>query len=73
MISFNGIEKSLEVTIPEAQELDDFIINVSSGDILLDSFTTDSLNSDASSGKTKITCSAKVIELRMKSLWQTLG
>jgi hypothetical protein len=67
MISFNGIEKSLEVTIPEAQALDDFIINVSSGDILLDSFTTDSLNSHASSGNMVIDCSASVIDLNSSS------
>ncbi len=67
MITFNDIEKSLEVTIPEAQELDDFIINVSSGDIVLDSFTTDSLNSCASSGNTRIYCSAKTIEHKSSS------
>ena len=67
MLNFSGIEKSLEVTIPEAQNLDDFIINVSSGDILLDSFTTDSLNSRSSSGNTKIACSAKAIEHKSSS------
>ena len=67
MISFNGIEKSLEVTIPEAQELDEFIINVSSGDIILDNFTTDSLNSHASSGDSKIACYARNIEHKTSS------
>lgn len=67
MLTFNGIEKSLEVTIPEAQELDDFIINVSSGNIVLDSFKTDSLNSHASSGNTRIACSAKIIEHKSSS------
>ena len=63
----SGIEKSLEVIIPEAQELDDFIINVSSGDVVLDNFTTDSLNSCSSSGNTKIACSAKTIEHKSSS------
>ena len=67
IISFSGIEKSLEVTIPEAQDLDEFIINVSSGNIVLDSFTTDSLNSYASSGNTRISCSAKTIEHKSSS------
>ena len=67
MLTFNGIEKSLEVTIPEAQDLDEFIINVSSGNIVLDSFTTDSLNSHASSGNTRIACSAKTIEHKSSS------
>lgn len=67
MLTFNGIEKSLEVTIPEAQDLDEFIINVSSGNIVLDNFTTDSLNSHASSGNTRIACSAKTIEHKSSS------
>ena len=67
MISFNNIEKSLDVTIPGSRELDDFIINVSSGDLELDDFTTDSLNSHVSSGNTKIDCSAKVIEHKSSS------
>ncbi|PWJ70310.1 putative adhesin [Ruminococcaceae bacterium R-25] len=67
MIIFSGIEKSLEVTIPEAQNLNDFVINVSSGDVVLDNFTTDSLNSHASSGNTRIDCSARVIEHKSSS------
>ena len=67
MLNFSGIEKSLEVTIPEAQDLDDFVINVSSGDVMLDSFTTDSLNSRSSSGNVKIACSAKTIDHKSSS------
>ena len=67
MINFSGIEKSLEITIPGEQELDDFIIDVSSGEIDLNGFTTDSLNSHASSGDTKIDCSAKSIEVKSSS------
>ena len=67
MISFNGIEKSLEITLPGDQELDDFIIDVSSGEIDLNGFTTDKLNAHASSGNTKIDCSAKDIEVKASS------
>ena len=67
MINFGKIEKSLEITIPSAQELDDFIIDVSSGNIDLDGFTTDNLNSHASSGNMTIDCSASVIELKSSS------
>lgn len=66
-ISFNGIEKSLEVTIPEAQELDDFVINVSSGNTTLDGFKADNLNSHSSSGNTVINCSASDIEVKASS------
>lgn len=66
-INFNKIEKSLEITIPEAQELDDFIIEVSSGDIDLYGFTTDSLYSYASSGNMNIDCSATAVELKSSS------
>ncbi|MBR3247076.1 MAG: DUF4097 family beta strand repeat protein [Clostridiales bacterium] len=66
-INFNKIEKSLEITIPEAQELDDFVIEVSSGNIDLDGFTTENLNSHASSGNMNIDCSATVIELKSSS------
>jgi DUF4097 and DUF4098 domain-containing protein YvlB len=66
-INFSKIEKSLEITIPEAQELDDFVIEVSSGNIDLDGFTTENLNSHASSGNMNIDCSAKVIELKSSS------
>lgn len=67
MISFNGIEKSLEITLPGDQELDDFIIDVSSGAIDLNGFTTDKLNAHASSGDTTIDCSAKDIEVKSSS------
>ena len=67
MINFNKIEKSLEITIPGEQELDDFIIDVSSGGISLDGFTTKSLNSHASSGNMVIDCSASVIDLNSSS------
>ena len=66
-INFNKIEKSLEITIPEAQELDDFVIEVSSGNIDLDGFTTENLNSHASSGNMNIDSSATVIELKSSS------
>ncbi|MCR5384483.1 MAG: DUF4097 domain-containing protein [Saccharofermentans sp.] len=67
MISFNGIEKSLEITLPGDQELDDFIIDVSSGEIDLNGFTTNKLNAHASSGNTKIDCSAKDAEVKVSS------
>ena len=67
MINFNKIEKSLEITIPAEQELDDFIIDVSSGNIDLDGFTTGSLNSHASSGNMTIDCSASDIDIKSSS------
>ena len=66
-INFNKIEKSLEITIPEAQELDDFVIEVSSGNIDLNGFTTENMYSHASSGNMNIDCSATVIELKSSS------
>ena len=67
MISFNGIEKSLEITLPGDQELDDFIIDVSSGEIDLNGFTTNKLNAHASSGNTNIDCSASEIDIKSSS------
>lgn len=67
MINFNGIDKSLEITLPGDQELDDFIIDVSSGGINLNGFTTGKLNAHASSGNTSIDCSAKDIEVKSSS------
>ena len=66
-INFSKIEKSLEITIPEAQELDDFVIEVSSGCIDLDGFTTDKMYSYASSGNMDIDCSATDIEVKSSS------
>ncbi len=66
-LNFTGIEKSLEITLPSAQNLDEFIINVSSGNIVLDSFTTDLLKSHSSSGNTKISCLAKTIDHKSSS------
>ena len=66
-ISFNKIEKELEITLPSDQELDNFIIEVSSGNIDLDGFTTDYLNSHASSGNIAIDCSATDIEIKSSS------
>ena len=67
MISFNGIEKSLEITLPGNQELDDFIINVASGEIDMNGFTSDKMIAHASSGNTKIDCSVKDIEIKVSS------
>ena len=66
-INFSKIEKRLEITIPETQELDDFVIEVSSGCIDLDGFTTDNLYSHASSGNMNIDCSATDIEVKSSS------
>jgi hypothetical protein len=66
-INFNKIEKNLEITIPEAQALDDFVIEVSSGNIDLDGFTTENMYSYASSGNMDIDCSAMAIELKSSS------
>ena len=66
-ISFNGIEKDLEITIPEAQELDDFIIDVSSGDMNLSGITSDKINTHASSGDIVLDCSASVIDIKSSS------
>ena len=67
MINFTGIEKELEITLPGSQELDDFIIDISSGNTDISGITTDSLNSHASSGNVNIDCSAEVIELKVSS------
>ena len=66
-INFSKIEKSLEITIPEAQELDDFVIEVSSGCIDLNGFTTENLHSYASSGNMDIDCTATDIEVKSSS------
>ena len=66
-INFSKIEKSLEITIPEDQELDDFVIEVSSGCIDLNGFTTESLYSYASSGNMDIDCTATDIEVKSSS------
>ena len=66
-INFSKIEKSLEITIPEAQELDDFVIEVSSGCIDLNGFTTENLYSYASSGNMDIDCTATDIEVKSSS------
>lgn len=66
-INFTGIDKELEITLPGAQDLDDFIIRVSSGNTDISGITTGSLNSHSSSGNVAIDCSAKAIELNVSS------
>ena len=66
-LNFTGIEKSLEITLPSAQNLDDFLIHVSSGNTEISGITADSLKSSASSGNVTIDCSAEVIELKASS------
>ena len=66
-INFTGIDKELEITLPGSQDLDDFIVHISSGNTEISGITTDSLNSHASSGNVAIDCSAEVIELKVSS------
>lgn len=67
MINFNKIDKFLEITLPADRELDDFIIEVSSGDINLDGFATGNLNTRSSSGNVVIDCSASDMEVKASS------
>lgn len=66
-ISFNKIEKSLEITLPADRELDDFVIEVSSGNTTLEGFSTDNLNTHSSSGNIVIDCSASDIDIKSSS------
>ena len=56
-----------ELFLPSAQNLDDFLIHVSSGNTEISGITADSLKSSASSGNVTIDCSAEVIELKASS------
>lgn len=67
MISFNNISKDLEITLPENQALDSFIIKVSSGDTTIRNTTIDSLNVHSSSGNMNLELSASTIELKASS------
>ena len=66
-INFTNIKKSLELTIPSSQDLDDVIIEMSSGNLNCDGFKTEGLNVRSSSGDVKIDCAGKNIELKASS------
>ena len=66
-ISFNKINKKLELNIPGAQELDNLNIKISSGDLKCDGLTTGKLNANSSSGDLGINCKASDIELKVSS------
>lgn len=66
-INFTNINKSLELTLPESQDLDDVIISMSSGNLGCEGFTTDNLKIHSSSGGVGMTGSARNIEIKASS------
>ena len=66
-ISFNRIEKKLELNIPGAQDLDNLSIKISSGDFKCDGVTAGKLNANSSSGDVGISCKASDIEIKVSS------
>ncbi|MBR4947885.1 MAG: DUF4097 family beta strand repeat protein [Clostridiales bacterium] len=66
-ISFNRIEKKLELNIPGAQDLDNLSIKISSGDFKCDGVTAGKLNANSSSGDVGISCKASDIDLKVSS------
>ena len=66
-ITFNNINKKLELNIPGDRELDDLTIKISSGDFNCGGITTGKLNAHSSSGDIGISCKASDIELKASS------
>ena len=66
-ISFHKIEKELEITIPEVQDLDDLIVHISSGNLNCSEVTTDGLNVKSSSGDVGFTGSASDVLVKVSS------
>lgn len=64
---FHGIEKSLEVTIPEDLDLNDTVIKMSSGDLDASGLKSGKLKAHSSSGNVGIDCESKDIELKASS------
>ena len=66
-INFTNIKKSLELTLPASQELDDVIIEMSSGDLVFDGLTTDGFKVKSSSGDVRADLSGKNIDIKSSS------
>lgn len=66
-INFTNIKKSLELTLPASQDLDDVIIEMSSGDLIFDGLTTDGFKVKSSSGDVRADLSGKNIDVKSSS------
>ena len=66
-ISFDKIEKSLEINIPGEQDLDDLTVHISSGNLGCNGVTTDNLNVKSSSGGVGFSGSASDIVIKASS------
>ena len=66
-ISVDKLEKSLEITVPGAQDLNDLIVHLSSGNFNCSGITTDNAKGQISSGNFGMKCSASDVELKATS------
>ena len=66
-INFTNINKSLELTLPSSQDLDDVIIEMSSGNLDCGGITTGGLKVRSSSGNVGIDCAGRNIEIKASS------
>ena len=66
-INFTNIKKSLELTLPASQDLDDVIIEMSSGDLIFDGLTTGGFKVKSSSGDVRADLSGKNIDIKSSS------
>ena len=66
-INFTNIKKSLELTLPSSQELDDVVIEMSSGDLVFDNLTTGGFKVNSSSGDVRADLSGKNVDIKSSS------
>ncbi|MBO4681426.1 MAG: DUF4097 family beta strand repeat protein [Clostridiales bacterium] len=66
-INFTNVKKSLELTLPASQDLDDVIIEMSSGDLVFDGLTTDGFKVKSSSGDVRADLSGNNIDIKSSS------
>ena len=66
-INFTNVKKSLELTLPASQDLEDVIIEMSSGDLVFDNLATGGFKVKSSSGDVKADLSGKNVDIKSSS------
>ncbi len=66
-VNFTNIKKNLELTLPASQDLEDVIIEMSSGDLIFDGLTTGGFKVKSSSGDVRADLSGKNIDIKSSS------
>ena len=66
-VNFTNIKKNLELTLPSSQDLDDVIVEISSGDLNMSGVATAGLNARLSSGDANLDIAGKKVQIKVSS------